>query len=567
MFNKARTVAAVHNGEIYNFQQLRERLAALGHQFTSRCDTEVLPHGYEQWGANLPRELVGMFAIAVWDNRRRQLLLARDRFGKKPLLYTRFAGGFAFASEIAPLLRHPLVERTVDENAIAQYLQLGYVPAPLSAILGIRKLPPAHALLVDGIQESPTRYWSLEYEPKLTISRTEAVATIRGLLLESVKARLISDVPLGAFLSGGIDSSAVVAFMAQATSRPVRTFSVGFHDAKHDERNYARLVAARYSTDHTEIVVDSTDVSALPALLKIVGEPFADSSIIPTFYVARVTRTHVTVALNGDGGDEIFGGYSHHRAARIASMFDRRLSPQLRWLFGKGISGLAAITPGSLWGRRLGRFGAGLELPAQERYLAWTGFFRGNRYEQIAGERLKSGKGDVNRMMAANYSSIMNEAIEPADQDMAMDIALNLPSDLLVKMDSASMAASLETRSPLLDHRLAEFVARLPADWKVSTTGTKLLLRSAMRGLLPDKILTRKKMGFSAPVGAWLRGPLRDYLGDVVLSPKTAERGYVSRAGAEKLWAAHMTGSDRTADLWSLLVLETWFREVMDPAR
>ena len=562
MGNEDGSIIAVQNGELYNFVTLREELAALGHSFRTRNDTEILPHAYEEWGIALVERLRGMFAIAIWDEPRRTLFLARDRFGKKPLMYARTEDGLAFASEIQALLTHPAVSRTIDGEAIEAYLTYGYVPAPRTAFTAIRKLPAAHTLTFHvGGEPEIRRYWRLPFEPKLRISADEAAEEVRRRIDEAVRIRLMSDVPIGAFLSGGLDSSTVVAYMARHMSQPVKTFSIGFGDPAFDELGYARVVASAFGTDHNELVVDASDADILPLMVRHLGEPFADSSIVPTYHVARITRPHVTVALNGDGGDELFGGYPRYHAAAIARLTFDRIPLPLR----KVAAGMAralpvrATAPRQL--QRARRFGIGLGLTSEERHLRWVGYFTGPLRDRIAGPRLRLAAATSSHDLAD--AATVTGARDLRDQFMAADVERYLPDDLLVKMDIAAMANSLEGRSPLLDHELGEFVARLPVELKVSPRTSKILLRKAMRGILPPEILGRGKLGFTAPVGAWLRGPMRGLLGDLLLHPRAADLGYVDAAAVRGLFDEHQAGSvDRTGPLWTLLMLELWLREV-----
>lgn len=563
MLNETATVGCVQNGEIYNFIDLRKELRARGHRFATDNDTEVLPHAYEEWGLGLFARLRGMFAIAIWDEGQRRLVLARDRFGKKPLVYARFDGGIAFASEIQGLLALPYVSRGIDDAAIAEYLAFGYVPAPRTAFASIRKVEPGHLLVWDAGRLSTERYWRLSFTPKSKIALEEATEELRRRLDESVRLRLISDVPLGALLSGGLDSSTVVAFMARNSDRPVKTFSIGFAERSHDELRYARAVARAFGTEHHEFVVDASDVNVLPLLARHLGEPFADSSIVPTYHVARITRQSVTVALNGDGGDELFAGYDRYKAAALARWTVDRW-PKVVAAFvaaAASRSPVPARAPGSV--ERFRRFLSGGADGREARFLRWTGYFTGPLWESIAGERLRMCATDasINTVRAAADTA---GAADPMERYLAADSLVNLPGDLLVKMDIATMANSLEVRSPFLDHELAEFVATLPASYKLSGLTSKLLLRRALRDVLPPAILRRGKMGFVAPVGVWLRGPLRDMFTDLVLAPEAGDRGYVAPAMAERLFRDHVSRRrDHTRWLWSLLMLELWFREVV----
>ena len=555
-FNEDGTVCAVQNGEIYNFRELRERLQQRGHAFRTSSDTEVLPHAYEEFGDEFPTHLRGMFAIAIWDERRQRLVLARDRLGKKPLHVARYGAGLAFASEIQALTALG-ISREVQDTAIAEYLALGYVPAPHTAFKEIRKIRPGHVVSFSGgAIEHDRPYWRLSFAPKLRISETEALEELDRQLSDAVRCRLISDVPLGAFLSGGLDSSAVVATMAAHSSGRVKTFSIGFSDEQFDERPYARLVAERYATDHREYVVEANALDVLPMLIRHVGEPFADSSLIPSYYVARTARQHVTVALNGDGGDELFAGYDRYRAAQIGLLAERVPTLVRRAIATAAERWPASSTTPRIW-RRARRVAAALALPADARYLSWIGYFG-------ASDPIFS-KEFVHRLdPTALFASALSEAQAGSaiERLMAIDMRNYLPDDLLVKMDIAAMAASLEARSPLLDQHLVEFVTRLPTGLKQRRGQSKYLLRRLMKDRLPAAILGRRKMGFGAPVGAWMRGPLRSLVDDCLFG--SPDRGIVDISVVRRLHTEHMSGrADRAYQLWALVVLELWFRLVV----
>lgn len=556
MANEDGTIFAVQNGEIYNFQQVRTDLERRGHVFKTRNDTEVLPHAYEEYGDEFVERLRGMFALALWDERQKKLLLARDRLGKKPLVYARTPTGIAFASEIQALLAIG-VARTVDETAVAQYLSLGYVPPPRTGFAAIQSLRPATFLTFSGGRVHEGRsYWRLSFEPKADIGEPEALDRLRTVLDEAVRIRLMSDVPLGAFLSGGLDSSTVVAFMA-ANAQTVRTFAIGFPESDFNELKYAKLVAERFSTQHQEFIVEPRALDVLPMLVRHLGNPFADSSIVPTYYVAKVARQHVTVALNGDGGDELFAGYDRYRLARLGYALDRIPRPVLL-----SIGKLTSFLPRASWTprflRRARRAGAVISAPSDARYLALVGYFTAR--DGPFGESVESN---------ARPLDLFAEAIgegEPAndlDRVLAIDYRTYLPGDLLVKMDIATMAASLEGRSPLLDHELIEFVSHLPAHMKFRSGQSKYLLRKLMKGILPEEILARSKMGFGIPVGRWMRGPLRPLVEDALLA--MPERPGVDRSIVQLLVHEHLSGrADHTPRLWALLMLELWFRYVVE---
>jgi asparagine synthase (glutamine-hydrolysing) len=571
--NEDGTIWITFNGEIYNFQELRRELEGLGHQFRTRTDTEVIVHAYEQWGTGCVSRLRGMFAFGIWDQRRRRLFLARDRVGKKPLFYAQQRDRFLFASELQGLLADPDVPREVDLAAIDAYLSWGYVPAPETAFRGIAKLPPAHWLTLDLTPEGPVlrveRYWSLAHVPKLRISAAEAGEALREKLTEAVRLRMISDVPLGAFLSGGVDSSLIVGLMAGLSHRPVQTFSIGFEEAAFNELAHARRVAERWGTDHHEFVVAPDALAILPRLVRHYGEPYADSSAVPTFYVSQVTRAHVTVALNGDGGDESFAGYERYWANQLAE--------RIRRIPGSRVASslLAGLLPDSICPRsrlrQARRFLAAAHQPMAERYGRWVSTFRDEDkhrlYSADMRALLRAEPLDNSSLAASRVSSLFADmaGLDPADAAMAVDVRSYLPYDLLVKVDITSMANSLEARSPFLDHEVMEFAARLPVHLKLRRGQSKYLLRRAFADLLPPENVRRRKMGFGVPVGEWFRGPLRPLLEEMLLSDCSLARGYFQPAEICRRVREHL---ERRADhrdaLWNLLMLELWHREMVD---
>lgn len=550
--NERETIVAVQNGEIYNFQHLRSELRRTGHRFrTDHSDTEVLPHLYEKHGAEFLSHLRGMFAIALWDTRTSTLLLARDRMGKKPLFYSANPEGIAFASEIEPLLGAG-VSREVDSHAIREYLRLGYINAPRSAFTAIRRVRPGHVVTWNAGQLEEQRYWRLAFTPKLEIqSDADAIDGLRERLEQAVRLRLISDVPLGVFLSGGIDSSTVVALAAKVSPTPVKTYSVGFNESAFSELRYARAVAQRYGTDHHELLVEASASDVLPMLVRHLGEPFADSSIIPTYLVARAARQHVAVALNGDGGDELFAGYDRYRAAALALRLGSRSRLALAWA--------AKRVPTAAWlplkVRRARRFGRVLELDHLDRYREWIEYFGDASPIPAIGD---GRGGDWTDEPLAETG-----AEDPVERLLALDMRTYLPGDLLVKMDIASMAASLEGRSPFLDHVVVEYVARLPMRLKLRKGRSKYLLRRLAGPLLPAEILDRPKQGFSIPAGEWIRGPLRPLVSEALL--QDPRNPYVDSNSVASLVKAHL---DRRLEdpsrVWALLMLELWYRTFID---
>jgi len=562
--NEDGSIQITFNGEIYNFQSLRRELEGLGHRFRTQTDTEVIVYAYEQWGTDALKRLRGMFAFGIWDRRRRRLFLARDRVGKKPLFYARSGGRFLFASELQALVQDRDLPREIDLNAIDAYLTWGYVPAPATAFAGVSKLPPAHFLTLDLKNGEPEikveRYWSLDYTHKLDVGEEEASELVRDELTEAVRLRMTSDVPLGAFLSGGIDSSIVVGLMSGLSDRPVKTFSIGFEEAAYDESEHARRVAARFGTDHHEFIVQPDALAVLPTLVRHYGEPYADSSAVPTFYVSQLTRRHVTVALNGDGGDESFAGYERYLGNRVAE--------RVRSIPGSAPAAraLSRLLPDSIDPkshlRRAKRFlsVAAREMPA--RYGRWLTFFdeeaKARLYSREFRERLNGAR------PAKWFESLFEESrgLDPVDAAMSVDVRSYLPYDLLVKVDITSMANSLEARSPFLDHKVMELAARLPSKMKLKGRESKYLLKRAFADLLPPENVNRRKMGFGVPVGEWFRGPLKPLLSDALFSEQAARRGYFQPAEARRLFSDHVERrSDHGFALWNLLMLELWHRE------
>ncbi len=569
MANEDGTVWVTFNGEIYNFQELRPELEARGHRFATHSDTEVILHAYEEYGTRAVERFRGMFAFAIWDQANGRLLLARDRVGKKPLFYARAGGQLVFASELQGLLEHPDVRRELDPAALDAYLTYGYVPAPHTIFRGVCKLPPAHVLTLSLADPQPRteRYWRLRYGPKLALDEAEATEGLIEALTEAVRLRLIADVPLGALLSGGIDSGLVVALMSRLSDRPVQTFSIGFDEREFNELPYARMVAERYGTDHHELVVRPSALEVLPTLVRHYGEPFADSSAVPSYYVARMTRQHVTVALNGDGGDEDFAGYERYLGSLAAERYAR-----LPWLVRRGvIEPAAALIPGSLPRRhRLGQAKRFLQVASRApgpRYLRWMSYLtpeqKGALYAPGFREQLDGH--ESGGWLLGLFADAGADGADLLDRLLAVDVGSYLPYDLLVKMDIATMANSLEARSPFLDHKVMEYAARLPSGYKVRGRSLKFLLRRAAEGLLPPEVIRRRKMGFGVPVAQWMRDELRPLLDDTLLSERAARRGYFRPEAVRQLVREHVEGGrDHGYALWGLLWLEMWHREFMD---
>jgi len=559
-------LALVFNGEIYNFRDLRRELEARGRAFATRSDTEVVLAAYEAFGDACVERLRGMFAFALWDRRRQRLLLARDRLGKKPLYYWRRGGRLLFASEIKALLHAEDVSREVDLAALRHYLAFGYTPRARSIFAGIVKLPPGHTAVAAGGDLVVARYWALPAggaSPPLDTG--EAVAVARGALRDAVRVRLESDVPLGVFLSGGIDSSAIVACMREVTSGPIATFSVGFGAAapSFDERAAARLVARRFETDHHEEVLEPAAGALLPALVDHFDEPFADSSAVPTFVVAQAAARRLKVALTGVGGDETFGGYPRYLGVRLSAAYGRLPRPARALLALAPRLARESEASRSVvgWARR---FVASAAEPMPGRYLRWTRFFADDDLGRLATPALRAAwpgavDGDARAAFAAHGHA------DPVDGAFRIDLATYLPDDLLVMADRMSMAHSLELRAPFCDHLLIEQALRIPPAAKIPGLRLKGLLRRAFADVLPRQILVRRKQGFMIPLAAWLRGELRETMAELLAPDRVRARGLFEPDEVSAVVSAHASGRANHADrLWTLMVAEVWMQRYLD---
>jgi len=551
------------NGEIYNFQALRGELESKGHRFRTRTDTEVLLAAYLEYGVDCLSKLRGMFAFAIWDSAARRLFIARDRAGKKPLHYLVDKDGIAFASEPKAFLADPSFEPVPCLPALAEYMTYQYVPRPLSAFEGVSKLPPAHYLLVEDGKVSVNRYWKLSYGQKARMSDDEACEALISELREAVRLRLISDVPLGAFLSGGVDSSLIVALMAEQTSR-VKTFSIGFEESKFDELPYARLVAERYDTAHCEFVVRPDATEIIPKLVWHYNEPYADASAIPTYYVSQMTRQHVTVALNGDAGDENFGGYSRYLLDAATERFDR-LPQALR----RGISAVAEQIPVGLRTQslpnRTARWVKRISEDPSRRYARRTMHFQPEVRAEVSTPAFAEAAARRGPFDAVLESCRVSDATDAVDAMLDMDVNHYLPDCLLVKVDIASMAHGLEARSPMLDHVFMEFAASLPSHMKIRGRVTKYILKRAAEPFLPHDNIYRAKRGFSIPLAPWFQREFGVYASDILLDGRLARRGYFRMDVIARLLDEHRRGVNMwQKELWNLLILEWWHRMFID---
>jgi asparagine synthase (glutamine-hydrolysing) len=581
--NEDQTIWAMFNGEIYNFVELRSELQHLGHEFRTHSDTEVIVHAYEAYGMDFMQHLRGMFAIALWDGRNKRLILVRDRIGEKPLFWAVRNNQLAFASEIKALLQWPELVRDVDPEAVHHYLTFLYVPAPRSIFKNVSKLPPAHVLIASTDPRSVrvNRYWQVVPQPDYAKPRNYFVEGLRDLTRESVRMCLRSDVPLGAFLSGGVDSSAVVGLMSQgALKGPVKTFSMGFEDRRFDETHYARLVAQAFGTDHTEEIVRPIGADLLQRLVWFLDEPFADSSAIAAYQVSRLARKHVTVALSGDGGDELFGGYPRYQYARWLGWLARLPWPaaaSMSWVCREGLASLSSRWSGAR--DKVRRMDKALCLSRKsepERILRLLSYFdEEDKRDIYARDFAKTLEGYSSLDLVMDRLDKFPGHKDPVTAFMARDLETNLPDDALVKVDRMSMACSLEVRCPFLDHKLVEFSATIPAEMKLTLTRNKVIFKEAMADILPPEILSRSKSGFEVPFGTWFKdGDLRLLLDDCLSAESVKRRGIFNPKGVERLRAAILS-EGATNDLyistyqlwhrvWIVLMFELWARQYLD---
>ena len=554
------SVTIVFNGEIYNFQELRPELEKRGHTFKTHSDTETIVHAYEEYGAACANHLRGMFAFAIWDEKKREVYIARDRVGKKPLYYTVTPGQtLVFGSEIKSILEHPDVKRELNLEALDAYFTLGYVPDPLSIFQNIHKLPPGHYLTFATGRVRVEQYWDFNFEPAESRKPEDYLEELRALLNESVRLRLISDVPLGAFLSGGIDSSTVVALMAQHMNQPVKTFSIGFHEDSYNELKYARLTAKKLGTDHHEFFVTPQICDIIDDLVWHFDEPFADPSAIPTFMVSKLARDHVTVALSGDGGDELFAGYTHY----VVQESRRAFSALPKALRAGVMRPLSYRLPHGAWGRN---YLHNISLDPIDRYLDSLSYFTGLSKKSLYTSEFRRALQTTDRVGRSfrEYAARV-KTNEPLDQLLYIDGKTYLPGDILTKVDRMSMATSLEVRVPLLDHKLIEFVTRVPASLKLAGTETKQLLKRVAKDLIPAEILDRPKQGFGMPLEEWINRQLRDQIRDILNEPLTRQRGYVNYDYVDLILDEHQKGRrDHSQPLWSLWIFELWQRRYLD---
>lgn len=562
IFNEDRSAWIVFNGEIYNFPELRSELEAKGHRFATHSDTETIVHLYEEMGADCVQKLRGMFAFAIWDEPKSRLLIARDRLGKKPLHYALHQARFYFASEIKAILTVAPELAEVNRTALMQYMHLGYVPGPATAFTGIHKLPPGHLLEFERGQLRVHKYWDLPeygtYQPK---SEEECLEEMEHRLAEAVQIRLISDVPLGAMLSGGTDSSTVVALMARASSKPVKTFAVGFKQSDFDESKYARMVAQKFATEHHELILEPDVIGTVEKLTRSLEEPFADSSMLPTYFISSLARQHVTVALSGDGGDELFAGYERYGIQQRREKF-ARIPQGLRDFYRNHVF---PVIPKGTRGRQLSY---NISLPWKERYADEMCFVPALEREfPVLSADFSSpvaGDGDPRDLLLGYFEQA--PARDPISQMLYVDTKTYLVEDILTKVDRMSMLTSLEARVPILDHLFVEWVTSLGPEWKMRGGQQKYIFRKlAERIGVPAEVLHRPKQGFALPLMHWMRNELKDLILTVLLEPRTLQRGYFNPNGVRRLLDEHFSGRrDRSAGIWRLLIFELWHRSFLE---
>ena len=553
--NETNSLQIVLNGEIYNFRELREDLEKKGHRFYTLSDTEVIVHLYEEYGVDCLAHLRGMFAFALWDTAKQSLFLARDRLGIKPLHYTTFDGKIIFASELKSILACQGINKQLDYPALDRYLSFEYIPAPQTIFKNIKKLLPGHYLIYDEAKLDIKKYWDIDFSERGNFSEEEIVETLK----ESVNYRLVSDVPLGAFLSGGIDSSAVVALMSSLTKEPVKTFSIGFEDQSYNELKYARLVARQFKTDHHEFILKPDIPDLVKKLIDYLDEPLGDFSFIPVYLVSQMARQYVTVALSGDGGDELFAGYETYLAQKSSGYY-RRLPGVLRHRL---IAPLLKMLPPASQKKGLmnylRRFTAGETLPAHLQHIRWMIFLEEGAKKNLYSPDFQNELNTANSYQPwMDYFNLAGNT-EPLDQQQYVDLKTYLPENILLKVDRMSMANSLEVRVPMLDHKLVELAAGIPSSLRLKGFSTKHIFKKAMGGILPPEIINRPKQGFSIPIKNWLKEDLKDLVLEVLSEAQIKKRGLFNYSYVQRLTQEHLEGRENHShSLWALMIFNLW---------
>ncbi len=560
VFSEDKSIVAMMNGELYNFREVRAELIKRGHKFTTESDTEILPHLYQEYGEAMVDHLNGMFAFALWDTQKKKLIIARDRFGEKPLYYGIFDGKLIYASEPKALLAHPSVNTELDLNALRHYLSYDYVPAPMSIYKGIEKLPAAHMLIVEKGEVRTRRYWDLSWKKNtLKLSLTDKAEELRELLSDAVRMRLVADVPLGILLSGGIDSSTVAAFATQHATEKVKTFSIGFEEDSFDESKYARQVAKHLNTEHYEEILSAEKAGDLITEIGTwLDEPLADGSLIPTFLLSQFVRKHVTVALGGDGGDELFAGYPMYYAHKVAAKYLSLPAFLRNGVIEPVVNALPVSTKNLSFDYKAKRFVAAANYDMVQRHHSWFGSFGLDAHDKLLTADVCSASGGDIYNVAFDLLK-ETDAEDPIEQMQYLDINLYMAEDILTKVDRAAMAVSLETRAPFLDPRVGQFAASIPLEFKLKGKSGKHILKEAMKDLLPHSILHRPKKGFGIPIAEWLKGRLNPLLHDMLDAKRLKEQGLFESEYVSKLIREHEIGSaSHHKELWNLLVFQLW---------
>ena len=564
ILNEDGTKVIIFNGEIYNFADLKQELEKKGHWFKTKTDTEAIIHAYEEWGTDSVSHLRGMFAFALWDKKEKSLFLARDRLGKKPLYYFVDGKRLLFASELKAILEDETVPREMNFEGLSDYLSFGYVPAPKTIFKNIAKLLPGHLFLQKNGQVSVKKYWDLQFNPKQDVSIDQYCDAILETLKETVKMRLVSDVPLGAFLSGGIDSSAVVGLMASLKKEPVITNSIGFSEKEYSELHYAKATSELFRTDHHEYVVSPDAVGVIKKLSWHFDEPFADSSSVPTYYVSKMTRQNVTVALSGDGGDENFGGYRRYYYDRLENKIRRFVPHSIRrYLIGN----IARFYPKADWLPQVFRAKTLLTNVSGDPvfgYFNSMSLFRPAMKKKVLSSEVSDALKDYDSMDVFRGYYNQSDIDDPLSRTQYVDFKTYLVDDILTKVDRASMANSLEVRVPLLDHKFVELICQIPSHWKLNGRASKYIFKKALSGLLPDEIMNRQKMGFVIPVGKWLRNEIRGPAEEALFNQRSDAKRLFNQEYVQWMWNRHLSGlSDFTQPLWGLLMFQLWAARFM----
>ena len=565
VFNEDNSVVAMQNGELYNYRDVREQLERKGHHFKTQTDTEIIPHLYEEYGEDFVEQLNGMFAIALWDSARKKLILARDRFGEKPLYYGIFDAKLLYASEPKALLAHPAVKRELDLDSLREYLSFDYVPAPRSIYKGISKLPAGHMLVVENGEVRTRRYWNLTWAKSVRSPSMEQAATeLRELLSDAVRMRLVSDVPLGILLSGGVDSSTVAAFAVQHATEKVKTFSIGFEEDSFDESKYARQVAHHLGTEHYEATLSvETAADLIGDIGTWLDEPLSDGSLIPTFMLSQFVRHHVTVALGGDGGDELFAGYPMYYGHKIARSYNRIPSFLRRGVIAPVVKSLPVSTKNLSFEYKAKRFVRSFEWDIVRRHHSWFGSFSLDEQDRLlTREVMDRSSGDIYK--EAREMLTLCDATDEVERMQFLDINFYMAEDILTKVDRAAMAVSLETRAPFLDPRIGQFAASLPLTYKLHGSQGKYILKKAMEPLLPANILHRKKKGFGIPIADWLTGRLNPLMHDLLAEHRLKDQGLFDPTFVSHIIREHETGfASNHKQLWTLLVFQLWYDQFL----